>query len=195
INVLLSNKRLDEVDELLSEAEDDDKKVNNFSLYARLVFESAHQALVLVGTERDVKLYEEAIEMMSSTHMRAYQGRTLIAFGQALRRLGRRKHADGYLARAAEVYQSMGAHAYVEKINRERRAGGLGPRQASASSLTTQELEVAQNAASGLTNKEIAAQLFLSPKTVEFHLTRIYRKLQIRTRTELPAALAQALRE
>lgn len=195
VNVLLSTKRLDEADELLSEAEDDAKRVNNFSLYARLVPERAHQALVLGETERGVKLYEEAIEMMSSTHMRPYQGRTLFAFGQALRRLGRRKHADGYLARAAEVYQSMGAHAYVEKINRERRAGGLGPRQASASSLTTQELEVAQNAASGLTNKEIAAQLFLSPKTVEFHLTRIYRKLQIRTRTELPAALAQALRE
>src|SRR5699024_12429059 len=108
-------------------------------------------------------------------------------------RLGRSRHADTYLASAADVYQYMGAHAYVEKINRERSAGGLGPRQNSVSSRTTQELEVAHHAASGLTNKEIAAQLFLSPKTVEFHLTRIYRKL--RTRTELPAALAQALRE
>ena len=160
-----------------------------------MVAERAHQALVLGEADRGVKLYEEAIEMMANTHMRPYQGRTLFAFGQALRRLGRRRHADTYLARAAEVYQSMGAHAYVEKINRERRAGGLGPRQNSVSSLTTQELEVAHHAASGLTNKEIAAQLFLSPKTVEFHLTRIYRKLRIRTRTELPAALAQALRE
>lgn len=195
VNVLLNTKRLDEADEILTKAEEDAKRVNNFTLFARLVPERAHQALVLGETERGIKLYEEAIEMVASTHMRPYQGRTLFAFGQALRRLGRRKQADGYLARAAEVYQSMGAHAYVEKINRERRAGGLGPRQNSASTLTTQELEVAQHAASGLTNKEIAAQLFLSPKTVEFHLTRIYRKLRIRTRTELPAALAQALRE
>lgn len=195
VNVLLNTKRLDEADELLSVAEEDADRVNNFGLQARLVAERAHQALVLGEADRGVKLYEQAIEMMTTSHMRPYQGRTLFAFGQALRRLGRRRLADGYLARAAEVYQSMGAHAYVEKINRERRAGGLGPRQNSASSLTTQELEVAQHAASGLTNKEIAAQLFLSPKTVEFHLTRIYRKLRIRTRTELPTALAQALRE
>lgn len=195
VHVLLKTKRLEEADELLSGAEEDANRVNNLGLQARLVAERAHQALVLGEADRGVKLYEEAIDMMANTHMRPYQGRTLFAFGQALRRLGRRRHADTYLARAAEVYQSMGAHAYVEKINRERRAGGLGPRQNSVSSLTTQELEVAHHAASGLTNKEIAAQLFLSPKTVEFHLTRIYRKLRIRTRTELPAALAQALRE
>ncbi|MFH0411940.1 LuxR C-terminal-related transcriptional regulator [Corynebacterium sp. L4756] len=195
VNVLLNTKRLDEADDLLSEAEEDADQVNNFGLQARLVAERAHQAFVLGEPDRGVKLYEDAIEMMATSHMRPYQGRTLFAFGQSLRRLGRRRQADNYLARAAEVYQSMGAHAHVEKINRERRAGGLGPRQSSASSLTIQELEVAQHAASGLTNKEIAAQLFLSPKTVEFHLTRIYRKLRIRTRTELPSALAQALRE
>ena len=193
--MLLKTKRLEEADELLSVAEEDANRVNNLGLQARVMVERGHQALVLGEADRGVKLYEEAIDMMANTHMRPYQGRTLFAFGQALRRLGRRRHADGYLARAAEVYQSMGAHAFVEKINRERRAGGLGPRQNSVSSLTTQELEVAHHAASGLTNKEIAAQLFLSPKTVEFHLTRIYRKLRIRTRTELPAALAQALRE
>lgn len=195
VNVLLNTKRLEEADELLSTAEEDADRVKNFGLQARLAAERAHQALVLGESDRGVKLYEQAIEMMATSHMRPYQGRTLFAFGQALRRLGRRRQADGYLASAAEVYQSMGAHAHVEKINRERRAGGLGPRQNSTSSLTTQELEVAQHAASGLTNKEIAAQLFLSPKTVEFHLTRIYRKLRIRTRTELPTALAQALRE
>ncbi|WP_193025504.1 LuxR C-terminal-related transcriptional regulator [Corynebacterium casei] len=195
VNVLLNTKRLEEADELLSVAEEDADRVKNFGLQARLVADRAHQALVLGESDRGVKLYEQAIEMMATSHMRPYQGRTLFAFGQALRRLGRRRQADGYLASAAEIYQSMGAHAHVEKINRERRAGGLGPRQNSASSLTTQELEVAQHAASGLTNKEIAAQLFLSPKTVEFHLTRIYRKLRIRTRTELPAALTQALRE
>ena len=195
VHVLLKSKRLAEADDLLGRGEEDANRVGNYGLQARIVAERAHQALVLGESDRGVKLYEQSIEMMANTHMRPYQGRTLFAFGQALRRLGRRRQADGYLARAAEVYQSMGAHAYVEKINRERRAGGLGPRQQSVSSLTTQELEVAQHAASGLTNKEIAAQLFLSPKTVEFHLTRIYRKLRIRTRTELPAALAQALRE
>lgn len=195
VNVLLKTKRFDEADELLSELEEAQKSHRLISIEAKLVAERGHQALSLGSHDKGVELYLRAVEMIESTQLPAYQARILFEFGQALRRLGRRKQADEFLSRAVTIYQAMGAYGLVEKINRERRAGGLGPRNANQSKLTVQELEVAQNAISGLTNREIAAQLYLSPKTVEFHLTRVYRKLGIRTRTELPAALSRAMRD
>ncbi|OFS21835.1 helix-turn-helix transcriptional regulator [Corynebacterium sp. HMSC04H06] len=86
----------------------------------------------------------------------------------------------------------MGAPEFVERCNQERRASGLGRRTTGAGGLTPQEEEIAKAVADGASNREVAEELYLSTKTVEYHLTRVYRKLGIRSRNELPRALAHA---
>ena len=145
-----------------------------------------------------VRCFDEAVDIITDTPMRAYQSRILLEYGQVLRRLGRRRHADEVFARAEEVFDSMGAPAMVERCRRERRAAGISgtatdaAAQATGSTsggLTTQEEQIAVMAADGSTNRDIARELTLSAKTVEHHLTNCYRKLGIRGRTELSGAL------
>lgn len=145
-----------------------------------------------------VRCFDEAVDIITDTPMRAYQSRILLEYGQVLRRLGRRRHADEIFGRAEEVFASMGAPAMVERCRRERRAAGISgaasPPTTSASgsasgALTTQEEQIAVMAADGSTNRDIARELTLSAKTVEHHLTSCYRKLGIRGRTELSGAL------
>ena len=114
--------------------------------------------------------------------MPAYQSRISYDYGQVQRRLGRRRRADEMFARAGEIFAAMGATEFVDRCNRERRAGGLGTRVTNSAGLTPQEEEIAAIIADGASNREAAAELFLSPKTVEYHLTRVP-KLGIRTRS------------
>jgi DNA-binding CsgD family transcriptional regulator len=123
------------------------------------------------------------------------RGRTLLAHGERLRRLRRIREARAQLRVALETFEGLPAAPWVERTRTELRASGerLRPRSRAAhEELTPQELQVAFAAADGLTNKEIAARLFLSPKTVEFHLTRVYRKLAVRSRAELVGVLQKA---
>ena len=94
------------------------------------------------------------------------------------------------LAQAGDLFAAMGAGEFVAMANRERRASGLGQQSPQFAGLTPQEEEIAQAVASGATNREVADEFYLSTKTVEYHLTRVYRKLGIRSRGELPRALA-----
>ncbi|WP_420100348.1 helix-turn-helix transcriptional regulator [Corynebacterium sp.] len=148
--------------------------------------------------EAGVRCFDEAVEIITDTPMRAYQSRILMEYGQVLRRLGRRRHADEIFSRAEEVFASMGAPAMVERCRRERRATGVSgtatgasalPTGATPGALTTQEEQIAVMAADGSTNRDIARELTLSAKTVEHHLTSCYRKLGIRGRGELSGAL------
>ena len=136
-----------------------------------------------------LKRFEEALDMLDGLTLPFYRSRILFEYGKALRRQGQRRRADEIFARASAMFQDMGATALVSMANRERRVGGLGPRSGKVGGLTPQEFEIAQLVADGNSNREVAHQLFLSPKTVEYHLTRVYRKLQIRTRIELGDAL------
>jgi DNA-binding CsgD family transcriptional regulator len=123
------------------------------------------------------------------------RGRTLLAYGERLRRLRRIREARAQLRLALEAFERLPAPPWADRTRTELRASGerLRPRGRSAhEELTPQELQVAVAAADGLTNKEIAARLFLSPKTVEFHLTRVYRKLAVRSRAELVGVLQKA---
>ena len=110
--------------------------------------------------------------------------------GRALRRSGRRREADAALQQAGELFAQMGAAVYVRRCERERRAGGVDVERGSRQELTPQEKSVAALVAAGNTNAVVADELFLSVKTVEYHLTRIYAKLGVRGRAELAAVYA-----
>lgn len=133
--------------------------------------------------------FEDALDMLDGLTVPFYRSRILFEYGQALRRQGQRRRADEIFARASSMFQDMGATALVSMANRERRVGGLGPRSGKVGGLTPQEYEIASLVAEGNSNREVAHELFLSPKTVEYHLTRVYKKLQIRSRMELGDAL------
>ncbi|MFB6391765.1 LuxR C-terminal-related transcriptional regulator [Polymorphospora lycopeni] len=119
--------------------------------------------------------------------------RTRLSFGERLRRGGRKLAAREQLRRAHEIFDRLEAGPWAERARRELRATGEKIRRATAGAgdqLTPQELQIAQQVAEGRTNKEVAAALFLSPKTIEFHLGRVFRKLDIGSRTELIRRMA-----
>jgi DNA-binding CsgD family transcriptional regulator len=119
--------------------------------------------------------------------------RTRLVYGERLRRAGRRTEAREHLRRALGVFRAMGAEPWERRAQTELRASGARLRKTDASlrdELTPQELQVALVVAEGVTNREAAARLFLSPKTIEVHLSRAYRKLGVRTRTELSRRIA-----
>jgi DNA-binding CsgD family transcriptional regulator len=112
------------------------------------------------------------------------RARTLLAYGRRLHRLGRRADARARLREAEAGFERLGAAAWAAQANIELSAAGARRRRPSAA-LTPQERRVAAAVRAGASNREIAAELFLSPRTVEFHLRQIYRKLGIRSRTQL----------
>jgi DNA-binding CsgD family transcriptional regulator len=119
--------------------------------------------------------------------------RTRLCYGQRLRRAGRRIDARDQLRAAHEGFNRLGARPWTERAAAELRATGerLGRREArQGDELTPQELRVALQVAEGKTNKEAGAALFLSPKTIDFHLRRVYHKLDVRSRAELARRFA-----
>ena len=124
--------------------------------------------------------------------------RTRLVYGERLRRAGRRMEARECLRGALGVFHAIGAEPWERRAQAELRASGARMRRPDASAhdeLTPQELQVALVVADGVTNREAAARLFLSPKTIEVHLSRAYRKLGVRTRTELSRRLALPARQ
>jgi DNA-binding CsgD family transcriptional regulator len=119
--------------------------------------------------------------------------RTLLCLGERLRRDRRRREARPPLRTALEAFQRLDARGWAARAREELEASGQTIRSRHSwdeETLTTQEQRIATLAASGATNREVAARLFLSPKTVETHLSRVYRKLDVRSRTELAGRLA-----
>ncbi|HTI32242.1 MAG TPA: AAA family ATPase [Miltoncostaea sp.] len=121
------------------------------------------------------------------------RARTLLALGERRRRARRVRQAREPLGAALEAFESLGAARWAEWARRELRAAGTRARPAppaSTGALTPQELQVALSAARGATNRETATALLISPKTVEYHLARVYAKLGVRSRAELAARMA-----
>jgi DNA-binding CsgD family transcriptional regulator len=115
-------------------------------------------------------------------------GRTLLVRGELERRAKRKADAKASLERTLEIFEGLGARLWSKRAQEELARVGL--RASAVSGLTETESRVAELAASGLTNREVAAKLYISPKTVEANLARVYRKLGIHSRAELGARLA-----
>jgi DNA-binding CsgD family transcriptional regulator len=147
------------------------------------------------GTRR-IALLETAVTVLRGSPRQAALADGLLELGRALRHAGRRSAARVVLREALDLGQQLGLDGAAALAREELRVAGARPRRDQLSgpdSLTAAESRVAEVAASGLSNRDIAAALFLSPKTVEMHLGRVYRKLGISSRAELPTGLGRAL--
>jgi DNA-binding CsgD family transcriptional regulator len=140
-------------------------------------------------------LYVEAVTRLGRTPLRPELARAHLLYGEWLRREGRRVHAREQLHGAYEMFSEFGASAFVERARRELAATGAKVRKRgdeTRGQLTPQERQIARLAADGHTNPEIGAQLFLSPRTVEWHLRKVFAKLDISSRRQLREALPSA---
>jgi DNA-binding CsgD family transcriptional regulator len=141
-------------------------------------------------------LYTQAVAVVEGTEARLEHANALAGLGGALRRAGHPRDARGHLEAALRHADRCGARPLVDAISRELVACGSRPRPPAytgADELTPAQLRVAELAASGSTNQQIAQQLFLSLKTVEMHLNHGYRRLGISRRADLPDALTAAV--
>lgn len=147
------------------------------------------RALTSTGAVADDH-YREAIELLGACRIVTHLARTHLVYGEWLRREGRRLDAREQLRTAHELLSDMGAEAFAARAARELRATGAHARSRTAhptDALTAQEAHIARLVATGATSREVAAQLFLSPRTIEAHLRNIFRKLDITSRRQLKA--------
>jgi DNA-binding CsgD family transcriptional regulator len=136
--------------------------------------------------------YRESIELLARTRVRAQEARGRLLFGEWLRRERRRGEAREQLRTAHEMLEAMGIGAFAERARRELQATGETARRRDvevAVELTAQEAQVARLARDGLSNPQIGARLFISTRTVQYHLGKVFTKLGIASRSQLDQAL------
>ena len=151
------------------------------------------RALVADDAHADA-CYAEAIGLLRQCRMAPDLARAQLLYGEWLRRRRRRVEARAQLRDACEAFDSMGAPGFAARARRELRATGeqvVRRRTEIRERLTPQESHIAALAAQGAANLEIAAQLFISPSTVDYHLRKVFRKLGVGSRTQLARALAE----
>jgi DNA-binding CsgD family transcriptional regulator len=144
------------------------------------------------GGEAGIALLREAVEVLAGSESRLEHAHALVDLGAALRRANQRTEARELLREGVDLARSIGAFGLAERANDEIAATGARPRkvlQTGLDALTASERRVAQLAAEGMSNKEIAQALFVTIKTVEVHLSHAYRKLEISSRAQLDKAL------
>ena len=149
--------------------------------------EARSRALLHRGEAAET-LYREAIDRLQPTRLLLDLARAHLLYGEWLRRQRRRLDARKELRVAHELFSDFGMEAFAERARVELQATGEHARKRTVDTLdqlTPQEAQVARLAAQGHTNREIAAQLFISPSTVEYHLRKAFRKLDVKTRTQL----------
>jgi DNA-binding CsgD family transcriptional regulator len=159
-----------------------------------LGIEAGSRALLSEGDVADA-LYREAIERLERTRIRVELARARLLYGEWLRREQRRVDAREQLRAAHEMFTAMGAEGFAERARVELLATGETVRKRTVETrdeLTAQEAQIARLARDGRTNPEIGAQLFISPRTVEWHLRKVFAKLGISSRRQLREALPSA---
>jgi class 3 adenylate cyclase/DNA-binding NarL/FixJ family response regulator len=148
---------------------------------------------LIEGGASGAKLLRESVDVLESSQARLEYAHSLVELGAALRRSNKRAESREFLRQGLELAHKLGAAALEEHAQTELAATGARPRRLMLSgveSLTPSERRVAEMAADNMTNKDIAQALFVTPKTVEVHLSSVYRKLEITSRAQLPGALA-----
>ena len=151
------------------------------------------RALVATGDETE-QFHHEAISWLARSRMRVHLARAQLSYGEWLRRQGRRVDAREQLRAANELLAAIGLDAFAERARRELLATGETVRKRSEETrdeLTPQERQVAGLARDGLSNPEIGARLFISPRTVQYHLRKVFTKLDISSRHDLHRVLPQ----
>jgi DNA-binding CsgD family transcriptional regulator len=154
--------------------------------------EACARALLSEG-ETAERRYREGIDRLARTRVRVPLARAHLLYGEWLRRENRRLDAREQLRTAYDMFASMGADGFAERAARELRATGERVRKRTAyvpTQLTAREAQIGRLAGDGLSNPEIAAQLFMSPRTVEYHLHKVFTKLAICSRNQLHGVLA-----
>lgn len=150
----------------------------------------ARSRAVVAQTAAAEQFYLKSIELLSRTSLRVEVARTHLLYGQWLRRQRRRRDAQVHLSNAYRSFDTMGIRAFASRAGSELVATGLNPvqikhRGPTDPGLTPQETQVVRLAADGATNSEIAVQMFLSSSTVEYHLSKVFKKLNITSRRQL----------
>jgi DNA-binding CsgD family transcriptional regulator len=155
------------------------------------------RARALLGEGDAAELsYREAIERLGRTRLRPDLARAHLLYGEWLRRENRRVDARAQLRTAHDMFETIGMEAFSDRAQAELLATGEKMRKRTVETrdvLTAQELQIARLAREGLSNPEIGARLFISPRTVEWHLRKVFTKLGIRSRRELDSALPDAV--
>lgn len=154
--------------------------------------ETRSRALMSEGDVADA-LYREAIDRLAQTRVTVHLARAHLLYGEWLRRERRKRDARGQLRTAHALFKRMGAAAFSERARRELVATGetmSGRTAETRDRLTAQEAQIARLASEGLSNPEIGARLFISPRTVEYHLHKVFSKLGITSRKQVRAALS-----
>ncbi|MFD5484046.1 AAA family ATPase [Streptomyces virginiae] len=149
---------------------------------------AAHRSTALLSGDRAEEWFERALRVPGAADRPFWHSRTRLLYGEWLRRAKRRTEARLHLAEAAETFARLGAQPMLVRARSEMELTGFQPRPvgvAEESVLTPQELRVAKLAAEGLTNKEIACHLLISPRTVGHHLSNVFPKLGVVARSEL----------
>jgi ATP/maltotriose-dependent transcriptional regulator MalT len=152
--------------------------------------EARSRALLSDGDVAE-ELYREAIDRLGRTRVRVELARAHLLYGEWLRRERRRQDAREQLRTAHEMFMAMGSEGFAKRTARELLATGVTRKRTVETNgdLTAQEAQIARLARDGLSNTEIGSQLFISPRTVQYHLHKVFGKLQISSRAQLDGAL------
>ncbi|MEX3600392.1 helix-turn-helix transcriptional regulator [Kocuria carniphila] len=200
VNALVMTNKLERAQQFLDEFEAIHRAEHIPSDQARLKWARGRLLAAQGDADTARDYFEDALHELRTLNRPYLHARISFAFGQSMRRAGKRRLASSVLRAARDLYGMLGAHTYVQRCDRELKATGVdqgpGPDpadpvlaavQRERVQLTPQETAVAELVAGGSTNKEVASQLFIAEKTVQYHLTRIYTKFGIRSRSELAA--------